>query len=100
MPTTAKALYRGNAATTSTTVYTVPSSTIAIINSIVIVNSAATSATYTMLLDDIPLATSVPIPANESFVLEIKQVLSTGKTLKAFASSATVSFHISGLEIT
>ena len=100
MANTFKALYRGNAATTVATVYTVPALTTAVVSTVVVTNSAATNATYTMLLDDIALGTTVLVPANDSAVLEIKQVLAAGKTIKAFASATTVSFHISGIEIT
>ncbi len=100
MATAAKALYRGVAALTSTTLYTVPASTTTVVNTIVVTNSAATSATYTILLDDIPLSTTTIVPANDSAILEIKQTLATTKTIKAFASAITVAFHISGIEIT
>ena len=100
MPTAAKALYRGAAATSSATLYTVPAATTAVVNTIVVVNSAATNATYTLLLDDVPLSTTVTVPANDSAILEIKQALATTKTIKGFASAVTVAFHISGIEIT
>jgi len=100
MATTAKALYRGAAATSSATLYTVPAATTAVVNTIVVVNSAATSATYTLLLDDVPLGTTVVVPANDSAILEIKQALATTNTIKGFASAITVAFHISGIEIT
>lgn len=100
MANTFKALYRGNAATSSTTLYTVPAATTTMISTILVVNSAATNATYTLLLDDVPLATTTVVPANDSAILEIKQTLATTKTIKGFASATTVAFHISGIEIT
>lgn len=100
MATTATALFRGAAATSSATLYTVPAATTAVVNTIVVVNSAAANATYTLLLDDVPLGTTVAVPANDSVVLEIKQALATTKTIKGFASAVTVAFHISGIEIT
>jgi hypothetical protein len=39
------------------------------------------------------------VPANDSVILDIKQILPEGNTIKTFASATTVSFHISGLEI-
>lgn len=100
MPTTAKALYRGNAATSLTTLYTVPAATTAVVNTIIVVNSAATDATYDLYLDGIVLANDVQVLANDTVVLEIKQVLATTKTIQGSASATTVAFHISGLEIT
>lgn len=100
MANTFKVLFRGAASTGSTLLYTVPAATTTLVNSIVVTNTAATAATYTILFDDISLATSVSIPANDSLIIEPKQVITTGKTIKGSASATTVNFHISGLEIT
>ncbi len=100
MPNTFKTLYRGAAATSSATLYTVPSATTCLVNSIVITNTAASAATYTILFNDVSIATTVAVPANDSVIFEPKQVLSTTNTIKGFASATTVNFHISGLEIT
>lgn len=100
MPNTFKVLFRGAATTGTTTLYTVPASTTTLINSIIVTNTSGSNATYTMLLNDVSVSTSVSVPANDSLLLEIKQVLSAGNTIKASASSTSVNFHISGLEIT
>jgi len=96
---TSKALFRGAASTSSTTLYTVPSSTTAVITNIVITNTAATSATFELLLDDVSIAKTVPVAANNSTTIDLKQVLATTKTIKGLASAITVNFHISGVEI-
>ena len=100
MANTFKVLYRGAAATSSATLYTVPAATTCLVNSIIITNTAGTSATYTLLFNDVSIATTVPIPANDSVIIEPKQVLATTNTIKGLASATTVNFHISGLEIT
>ncbi len=100
MATTAKVLFRGAATTTtSTTLYTVPANTTAIVTNIVVANSSSSSASYTISLDDIAMATTTAVGANDSTVLDIKQVLAAGDTIKGGASANTVSFHISGVEI-
>jgi hypothetical protein len=100
MPTTAKALFRGAATTTTTTtLYTVPSSTTAVVTNIVVTNTAGSSGTFTISLDDVALATTVTIGAYDATVLDIKQVLATGDTIKGGASATTITFHISGVEI-
>lgn len=100
MATTAKALFRGAATTTtSTTLYTVPSATSTIVTNIVITNTAGTDATFTMSLNDVNLATLVTVGAYDSTVLDIKQVLSATQTIKGGASATSVNFHISGVEI-
>lgn len=100
MATTPKVLFRGAATTTtSTTLYTVPADTIAVITNIVVTNTAGSDGTYTMALDDVNIATTVGVTANDSTVLDIKQVLGAGETIKGGASATTINFHISGVEI-
>lgn len=99
MATTSKALFRGAAATSSATLYTVPASTTTVVTNIVVTNTAATSATFTLLLDDVSIATTVTVGAYDSTIIDLKQVLATTKTIKGFASATTVNFHISGVDI-
>lgn len=100
MANTFKVLNRSAAAVTSQTLYTVPASTTTLISSAIVTNTASTAATFNLLLNDVSVATAVAIPANDSVMIEMKQVLATGQTIKGFASAITVNFHISGLEIT
>jgi hypothetical protein len=99
MATATKALFRGAAATTSTTLYTVPASTTAVITNIVVTNTTSTAGTFTLLLDDVSIATAVPVGSSDSTVIDLKQVLATAKTIKGLASATTINFHISGVEI-
>jgi len=99
MATLTKALARQAAATSSATLYTVPSSTTTVITNIAVCNNAASAATFTILLDDIELQKDSSVPANSTVYIDLKQVLATTKTIKAFASAITVDFHISGVEI-
>jgi hypothetical protein len=99
MATTSKALARTAAATTSTTLYTVPSSTTAIVTNIAVCNNASTAGTFTILLDDIELHKDTAIAANSTAYIDLKQVLATTKTIKGLASATTIDFHISGVEV-
>ena len=99
MATESKALFRGAAATSSTTLYTVPASTTAVVTNILVANTASSSATFDLLLDDVSIANDVVVGANDSIVIDLKQVLATTKTIKGLASAITVNFHISGVEI-
>ena len=99
MATITKALVRTAAATSSTTLYTVPASTTAVITNILVTNTAGSSATFTLLLDDVSIATTVTVGAYDSTIIDLKQVLATAKTIKGLASAVTVNFHISGVEI-
>ena len=99
MATTSKALFRGAAATSSTTLYTVPSATTTVITNIAVANSATSSATFTILLDDVELQKDSTVAANTTAYIDLKQVLGATKTIKGLASATTVDFHISGVEI-
>jgi len=99
MATTSKALVRASAATSSTTLYTVPASTTAVITNIAVANTAGSAGTFTLLLDDVDLHTTTAIGANTTVYIDLKQVLAQNKTIKGFASAVTIDFHISGVEI-
>ena len=103
MATTSKVLFRGAASTSSTTLYTVPTtSTTTIVTNILVANTAGTSATFDLSLDDVQIANDVSVAANDTVVIDLKQVLpanATPKTIKGLASATTIIFHISGVEI-
>ena len=99
MATVTKALARTAAATSSTTLYTVPASTTTVITNIAVCNNAASAATFTLLLDDIELQKDSTVAANSTAYIDLKQILATTKTIKGLASAVTVDFHISGVEI-
>ena len=99
MATTSKILFRGAASTSSTTLYTTPASTTTVVTDIVITNTAASSGTYELLLNDIVLAKTVTVGANDSTIIQLKQPLTATQTIKGLASAITINFHISGVEI-
>lgn len=99
MANTIKPLFRGAATTGSSTLYTTPDSTTTLVTSIVVANTTGSSQTYSISLDGVPLTSSVPVPANESIVIEPKQALAQTDTITGLASSTSVYFHITGLEI-
>jgi hypothetical protein len=99
MATVTKALVRTSAATSSATLYTVPSATTTVITNIAVANTASSAGTFTLLLDDVDLHTTTAIAANSTIYIDLKQVLAAAKTIKGFASATTIDFHISGVEI-
>jgi hypothetical protein len=99
MPTTTKALARAAFATSSATLYTVPSATTTVVSNIVITNTAGTAGTFTLALNGVALASAVSVPANSITTIDLKQVLSATNTITGQASATTVNFHISGVEI-
>jgi hypothetical protein len=100
MATTVKALFRGAATTnTATTLYTVPAATTTVITNIVVTNTSGSLQSYALSLDGVSIATTMSISANDSIVIDLKQVLATTKIIAGGASATSVNFHISGVEI-
>ena len=103
MATTTKALARTAAATSSTTLYTVPNtSTITVVSNIVLANAATSASTATIAIDGVAIVPAVSIPANSVIAFDMKQVIpanATPKTITGFASTTSVNIHISGVEI-
>ena len=99
MAVVSKVLARTAAATTSTTLYTTPSGSTAVVTNIVICNPTTAAVTASLLLNDIDLLGSVSIAANSTAFFDLKQVLPATQTIKGLASSTSVDFHISGVEI-
>jgi len=99
MANTYNALFRGAASVGSTTLYTVPSNTKTMVTVILVVNTSSSAQTFSLSLDGVSIATAVPISANDTKPLEIKQILAAGKTITGLASATSVNFHISGLEM-
>ena len=108
MATTYKVLGQSiPAATTQTTLYTVPSATQAVVSSIVICNQATSAATFRLAIRvaGATLATSqyiaydVTVGASDSTVLTMGLTLGAADLLTVYASTATVSFSAYGSEI-
>ena len=103
MATTTKAIARTAAATSSTTLYTVPTtSTITVVSNIVLANAATSASTATIAIDGVTIVPAVSIPANSIVGFDMKQVIpanATPKIITGFASTTAVSIHISGVEI-
>jgi hypothetical protein len=103
MTVTSKALARTAAATSSTTLYTVPSTTaVAVVTNIVLANAATSTSTATIAIDGVTIVPTVSIPANSLVGFDLKQVIpanATPKVISGSASTTAVSIHISGVEI-
>lgn len=103
MPTnTPVKLFRGAASVTTTTVlYTVPASTIAIVTNIAVNNTSASAQTFTLGMgtagSNTAFATTVAIAANTVALFDMKQVLNATETITGGASATSVTFHISGM---
>ena len=99
MATLTKVLARTAAATSSTTLYTVPSSTTTVVSNIAVTNTAASAGTFTLTLNSVALHTTTAIASNTTVYIDLKQVLTTGQIIAGLASATTINFHISGVEV-
>ena len=99
MAVTSKTLFRGAAATSSTTLYTVPASTTTVVTDIVVANTSATSGTFTISLNGTVFANTVTVGGNDSTIIQVKQPLTATQTITGLASATTINFHIGGVEI-
>lgn len=97
-------------ASTETQLYLVPSSTSAIVSSLVVCNQAATAATYRVAVVKSGGTTSpaaalswivygATIAANDSTILTIGIAMSAGDQIRVYSSSATLSFNAYGSQI-
>jgi len=95
------------AATTATTLYTVPSSTYAVVSTITVANRATGDATYRIairpnadtLANQHYIAYDAQVPANDTIALTIGIALDAADVIEVYASSASVSFNAFGSEI-
>lgn len=108
MATTYKVLGQSNpAATTLTTLYTVPASTQTVVSTVTVANQAATAATYRIavrvagasIAASQYIAYDVSLPANASDTLTLGLTLGATDVLSVYASSTTMSFNAYGSEI-
>ena len=108
MPTLYKVLGQSApAATTLTTLYTVPASTDTVVSTLSICNQAATSATYRIAVR--PAGATVAaqhyivygatVAANDTTLLTLGITLDTTDVISVYASTANLSFSAFGSEI-
>jgi glucose-6-phosphate dehydrogenase assembly protein OpcA len=94
-------------ATTATDVYTVPSSTSAVISTIVVANRAAAPATYRIairpngatLANQHYIAYDVTVGASDSTTLTLGITVDAADVITVYASTANLSFNLFGSEI-
>ena len=108
MPTAYKVLGQSNpAATTATTLYTVPAATQTVVSTIVICNQAATAATFRIAVRPAGatlaalhyVAYDVTVGASDSTALTLGLTLNATDVITVYASTATISFSAYGSEI-
>lgn len=108
MATTYKVLGQSNpAATTATTLYTVPASTQAVVSTIVIANLTATAATFRIavrvagatLANSQYVAYDITVGASDSTALTLGITLNATDVITVYGSTANLTFTAFGSEI-
>ena len=108
MATTYKVLGQSNpAATTATTLYTVPAATQAVVSTIVIANLTATAATFRIavrvagatLANSQYVAYDVTVGASDSTALTLGITLNATDVITVYGSTANLTFTAFGSEI-
>jgi glucose-6-phosphate dehydrogenase assembly protein OpcA len=108
MPTVYKVLGQSNpAATTATTLYTVPAATEAIVSTIVIANLTASAATFRIavrpngatLANSQYIAYDITVGASDSTALTLGVTLDATDIITVYASTADLTFTAFGSEI-
>lgn len=95
------------AATTATTLYTVPAGTQSVLSTISVCNVANTAATYRIAIRPAGEALATKhyvaydssLPANDTAVLTLGLTMNATDILTVYASSASVTFGVFGSEI-
>ena len=108
MPTVYKVLGQSNpAATTATTLYTVPAATSAVISTISVANLTGTAATFRIairpggatLANQHYLAYDVTVAASDTTVMTLGVTLATTDVITIYASTANLAFSAFGSEL-
>ena len=108
MATAYKVLGQSNpAATTATTLYTVPALTSTVCSTVNVCNQAATAGSFRIAVRPAGAALAaqhylcydVAIPANDTISLTIGITLATTDVVTVYASSASMSFNLFGSEL-
>ena len=95
------------AATTETTLYTVPASTEAVCSTLSVCNKAAAAGSFRIRIkvndaaddDKQFVAYDAPIAAKDTLLLTFGATLSAGDVVRAYGSSADITFQLFGSEI-
>ncbi|WNV90318.1 hypothetical protein [Umezawaea sp. Da 62-37] len=101
MANTPKALHRGSLGNvTNTVVGTVPADKRWVLTNLVLTNYGTTGVNTYVQLDEVPLVHMLVLSPGATFTLDCTQVLGAGKSIHAWASTASaVAMHASGVEM-
>lgn len=95
-------------AATLTTAYTVPGATSTVISTVLVANRSSTPTSFRISVAVAGAADAnkqylyydIPIPGNETFAATLGVALATTDVLRVYATLATLSFNVFGVETT
>jgi hypothetical protein len=100
MAATPKKLYRGTLGTTSSTLYTVPTNTTAIIKHLAIANTSASAVTVTLSFGGVTYVNALSIAPNTVQNVDLTMIMSASESITASAgTTSAATLHISGVEV-
>jgi hypothetical protein len=99
MADTSVTLYRGAAATSSTTLYISPPGVAVAVTHIAVTNTATSSSTATISLATTALLSGTSVAANTTTFITLEQIIYNSETITGSASTTAVNFHIAGYEV-
>lgn len=108
MATTYKVLGQSNpAATTQTTLYTVPGSTATIMSTLTVCNQASTAGTFRIAVQQAGATLDpkqyinydTPVPANDTITVTIGLTMAATDVISVYSSSGSISFTAFGSEV-
>ena len=109
MPETRKVLGQSNPlAATLTDAYTVPAVTEVVVSTITVANRSAVATSFRVSIapagaaddDEQYIYYDIPIPANDTFAATLGLTLATTDVIRVYATLATLSFSVFGVELT
>lgn len=99
MAVISKVLSRTAAATSNATLYTTPAGSSAVVTNILATNTTATAGTFTINFNGVAAFSAVPVDGNATVSIDLKQVIGASQTITGLASTTSINFHISGVEV-
>ena len=92
-------MFRGSAATSNETLYSVPADTTAVVTNIFVSNTGSSDQDFSITLGGVAITSDAPISQNGVVAIDLRQTLNELDAIEGYASSTDVNFHISGVEI-
>lgn len=99
MTTQQKVLFRGEVPATNTSVYSVPSSTSAIVTNLIVANTSSSSIALSISIGGFSVFSETEVFGNTSVFVDLKQVMNEFDAIEVSGSTTGLDIHVSGVEV-